>query len=167
MASAPEALVGDPAISMFFNLTSNMLTPHHVPLRLSVQSRTCLWASREDPTRRAYFIELLTKSVATVAVGGAAPLLMPASPGYAYEEAGSRWLPEVNNDSSISTSELTPLPQTPIRPLCWVLSSTSECVMSSILSTPRHLIVRHAHQYCTLLQKNEPHKKLSQTITGK
>lgn len=73
--------------------------------RSTFQSRTSLWASGESPSRRARFIETVAKSVLTVAVSGGAPLLLPADPSYAYEEAGSRWLPEVNNVSPESSND--------------------------------------------------------------
>lgn len=49
--------------------------------------------------RRAYFEQLLYKTVATVAVSGASSLIAPPrrsiAAGLRYEEPGSRWLPEV------------------------------------------------------------------------
>lgn len=52
-------------------------------------------ATAERSMRRAYFTQLLSKSVATVALSGASSLVAPPGLSYAYEEGGSRWLPEV------------------------------------------------------------------------
>lgn len=50
--------------------------------------------------RRAYFEQLLYKTVATVAISGASSLVAPPrlslAAGLGYEEPGSRWQPEVN-----------------------------------------------------------------------
>lgn len=47
--------------------------------------------------RRAYFEQLLYKTVATVAISGASSLVAPPRRSFAagYEEPGSRWQPEV------------------------------------------------------------------------
>ena len=49
--------------------------------------------------RRAYFEQLLYKTVATVAISGASSLVAPPrrsiAAGLAYEEPGSRWQPDV------------------------------------------------------------------------
>lgn len=50
--------------------------------------------------RRAYFEQLLVKTVATVAVSGASSLVAPprrsfAASGFAFEEPGSKWTAEV------------------------------------------------------------------------
>lgn len=52
--------------------------------------------------RRAYFEQLLVKTVATVAVSGASSLVAPprrsfAASGFAFEEPGSKWTAEVRS----------------------------------------------------------------------
>lgn len=52
----------------------------------------------EEPrlNRRAYFEQLMYKSVATVAISGASSLVLaPTGRSYAFEEQASRWQPEV------------------------------------------------------------------------
>lgn len=101
-------LVASPCCEGFFYspvtrlIRRTIAPPATTTARTSDESRTSLWASGESPSRRARFIETVAKSVLTVAVSGGAPLLLPADPSYAYEEAGSRWLPEGNPKAAAS-----------------------------------------------------------------
>ncbi|CAN0135658.1 unnamed protein product [Ectocarpus fasciculatus] len=59
----------------------------------------------EEPrlNRRAYFEQLMYKSVATVAISGASSLVLaPTGRSYAFEEQASRWQPEGNPKEAAS-----------------------------------------------------------------